>query len=55
MAASIHPKTAAAGIGGAVTTILIYVLSLFGVTVPGEVAAALTTIVSAASAYLKPA
>lgn len=46
-------KVAAAGIGGAVTTLLIWLLSLFGIVVSGEVAAALTTIIAFLAGYIK--
>lgn len=46
-------KVAATGVGGAVATIIIWLLGLFGVAVSGEVAAALTTIIAFASGYMK--
>jgi len=49
-----HPKTAAAGIGGALAVIIVWVLSLFSIDVPPEVAAALTTILSFGASYLIP-
>lgn len=55
MAAPIHAKVAAGAIAGAIVTVAIYLLSLFGVTMPGEVAAALTTLLTAAAGYLKAA
>lgn len=36
-------KVAAGGVGGAIATILVWVLRLFGVEAPGEVAAAFAT------------
>lgn len=48
------PKVAAAGIGGAVATIVVYVAAQFGVEIPGDVGAAIATVVAFASAYLKP-
>ena len=52
---NVHPKVAAGGIGGAVATLVVYAASLFGVTIPGEVGAAIATLVSLGSGYLKPA
>ena len=48
-----HPKVAAGGIAGAVTTVLVFVAAQLGVEVPGEVAAALTTIIGFAAGYLR--
>ena len=48
------PKVAAAGIGGAVATLIVYVAGLAGVEVPGDVGAAIATVVAFAAAYLKP-
>ena len=48
------PKVAAAGIGGAVATIVVYVAAQFGVEIPGDVGAAIATVVAFAAAYLKP-
>lgn len=45
-------KVAAAGIGGAITVVLVYAINmLFNIEVPAEVAAALTAIVSFLSGY----
>jgi len=50
-----RPKVAAAGIAGAATTILIWILnSLMGVEVPPEVAAAITTILAFLAGYFTP-
>lgn len=47
------PKTTAAGIGGAVTSILLWGLTYFGkIDVPAEIGAALATIIAFASAYM---
>lgn len=48
------PKVAAAGIGGAVATLVVYLASLAGAEVPGDVGAAIATVVAFAAAYLKP-
>lgn len=46
-------KVAAAGIGGAITIVLVYMIhAMFNVDLPAEVAAALTAIVSFASGYI---
>lgn len=48
------PKVAAAGIGGAISVVLIYALkAVWGVELPAEVAAAVATIVSFLSGYIK--
>jgi hypothetical protein len=47
-------KVTAATLAGAIVTILVWVLSLAGIDIPGEVAAAITTVLVAASAYLTP-
>lgn len=49
-----QPKVAAAGIGGAVAVLLVWVLSLFGLDTSAEVAAALAAVLSFAFGYLKP-
>ena len=48
------PKVAAAGIGGAVATIVVYIAAQVGVEIPGDVGAAIATVVAFAAAYLKP-
>lgn len=45
-------KVGAVGIGGALSIVLIYVASQFGLELPAEVSSALTLIVSFASGYL---
>lgn len=52
-ATRIHPKVAAAGIGGAVATILIWGGEMAGLEVTPEVAAALATVIAFAAGYLK--
>lgn len=47
------PKVAAAGIAGAITTILVFLLNLFAVDVPPAVAGAVTTLIAFAAAYIK--
>lgn len=50
---NLNPKIAASGIAGALTVVIVYVLSLVGVNVPTEVAAALTVIIAFAAGYLR--
>lgn len=46
-------KVAASGIGGSVSIVIIWLLNIvFGIEVPGEVAAAFATVISFASGYL---
>lgn len=56
MAEPAQPKvkaaTGGAGAAGAITVVLVWVLSMFGVDVPPEVASALTTLIAAAGAFL---
>lgn len=52
---NLNPKTTAAGIAGAVTLVIVFVLGQLGVEVPADVAAAVTTIIAFAAAYLKSA
>ncbi|GLY90673.1 hypothetical protein [Actinoallomurus iriomotensis] len=47
-------KVTAATLAGAIVTILVWVLRLAGVDIPAEVAAAITTVLVAVSAYLAP-
>lgn len=50
---NVHPKVAAGGLAGAATVILVWVASLAGLSVPPEVASAVTTILSFAAGFLK--
>lgn len=50
---SIHPKVAASSLAGALTVLLVWVLSLFDVTMPGEVGSALTVILMSVTGYMK--
>ena len=52
---NLNPKVTAAAIGAAATLVIVFVLGLFGVEVPADVASAVTLIVSVAAAYLKGA
>ncbi|MEV5748791.1 hypothetical protein AB0L00_13325 [Actinoallomurus sp. NPDC052308] len=47
-------KVTAAAIAGAVVTIVVWILRLSHIAVPAEVAAAATTLLSAAAGYLAP-
>lgn len=52
---NLNPKTTAAGIAGAVTLVIVFVLGRLGVEIPADVAAAVTTIIAFVAAYLKSA
>lgn len=47
------PKVAAAGTAGAFATVLVYVAAQFGLDVPGDVGAAVATLIAFAAAYFK--
>jgi putative flippase GtrA len=48
-------KVAAGGLAAAITTVLVYVLeAAFSISIPAEVAAALTTLIGFVVAYLTP-
>lgn len=50
-----YPKTAAAGVAGAATVVLVYVAGLFGLEVPVEVGSALTALIAFGASYAKSA
>lgn len=50
---NLNPKTTAAGIAGAVTLVIVFILSQLGVEIPADVASAITVIIAFAAAYLK--
>ena len=50
---TVHPKVAAATLAAAISVIVVWGVSLAGVTVPPEVASAFTTILAAVAGYLK--
>jgi hypothetical protein len=52
---NVHPKVAAAGVAGAVTTIIVTVAAQLGYTISPDLAALITTLVAIAAGYLKPA
>jgi len=47
------PKVAAAGVAGAVTTILVFIVAQIGVDLPPEVAAAITALLAFGAGYIK--
>lgn len=49
----VHRKVAAGGAAGAVSVIVVWIVSLLGVAVPAEVASAFTTLLGTGAAYLK--
>ena len=51
----VHPKITAAGLAGALTVIIVWLLGLFDVDVPPEVASAFTVVLSFITGYLVPA
>lgn len=51
---SLHPKVAGGTVSGALTLIILWVLSLWHVTVPPEIAAAGTLILATLGAYFAP-
>ena len=50
---AISPKVQSAGIGGAVARVIIWGAAAAGVEIPGEVGAAIATIVAFAAGYIK--
>lgn len=52
---NIHPKVSAAGIAGAVSIILVFMLDQLGIKLPVEVGSAITTILSFVVGYMTPA
>lgn len=49
----INPKVTAATLAGAVTVVLVWIVGVLGVSVPPEVASAVTTILAFTAGYLK--
>lgn len=47
-------KVAAGGLAGVIVTILVWILSLWHINLPGDVAAAITVVISFIVAYLVP-
>ncbi len=52
---NVHAKTGAAGLGGAVSIIVVWLLGQFDVEVSVEVASAITTVFAFAASYVKTA
>ncbi len=53
-ATRVHPKVTATAVAGAATTLILWGLTLLGVTAPPEVAGAITTLIGVGVAYLVP-
>jgi hypothetical protein len=49
----INPKVSAAGLAGAATVVILFVLALCGIAVPAAVASGLTTLLAFAAGYIK--
>lgn len=49
----LDPKVGAAGVGGAVSVLIVAGLAAFGIELNAEVAAALATVIAFAAGYLK--
>lgn len=47
------PKVAAAGAGGALAVVMVWMLSLVGISVPGEVGAAIATLGAYVAGWLR--
>lgn len=47
------PKIAAAGVGGAIATLAVWIAAQFGVDMPQEVGAAIATVLSLTAGYFK--
>ncbi len=54
MGNSLTPKVATGALAGAVSVIVVWIITQFGVTIPPEIASAFTTVISACSAYFAP-
>lgn len=52
---TIHPKTSGAGLGGAVGVLISATLTAAGVTVPPDLASAISGVTAALGAFLAPA
>ena len=50
---TVHPKVASAGTAGAFTVLIVWMLTLFDVTMPAEVASALTVVLMSAAGWLR--
>lgn len=52
---TISNKTAVTGLSGTAVVLLVYIVGLFGVELPAEIAAAVVTVATALIGYLVPA
>ena len=50
---NLNPKIASAGIAGALTVVLVWLVGVLGVEVPAEVASAVTVIIAFAAGYIR--
>lgn len=50
-----QPKVAAAGVAGAVTSVIVFIAGELGLEIPVEVGSALTALIAFAAGYLKKA
>ena len=50
---NVKPKVAAAGVAGSLAVVLAYAVSQFGIVLPGEVVAAVTTLFAFAGGWLR--
>lgn len=51
---NLHPKVAGGGLASSAAVLIVYILSLDGVTVPSTAAAALATVLGGVGAWLAP-
>ncbi|CAB4171690.1 hypothetical protein UFOVP929_13 [uncultured Caudovirales phage] len=51
---NLNPKIASAGIAGALTVVLVWIVGVLGIDVPAEVASAVTVIIAFAAGYMRP-
>lgn len=51
---NLNPKIASAGIAGALTVVLVWIVGVLGIAVPAEVASAVTVIIAFAAGYMRP-
>lgn len=50
----LHPKVGAAGAGGSLAVVLVFVAKMFGMDMPAEVAAAVASLAAFVAGYVKP-
>ncbi len=51
---ALTPKVATGALAGAVSVILVWIITKWGIDVPPEIASAFTTVISAGSSYFAP-